>query len=64
MNVKSVQIINDLGQNLSGLQICPSFAQSSESEKIQKIHKNQLESIFQYCKRPKYSVRSHKLWGK
>ena len=64
MNVKSVEIINDLGQNLSGLQICPSFAQSSESEKIQKIRKNQLESRFPCCKRPKYSVRSHKLWGK
>ena len=41
MNVKSVEIINDLGQNLSGLQICPSFAQSGESEKIKKIQKNQ-----------------------
>ena len=64
MNVKSVEIINDLGQSLSGLQICPSFAQSSESEKIQKIRKNQLKSRFQYCERAKYSVRSHKLWGK
>ena len=46
MNVKSVEIINDLGQNLSGLQICPRFAQSGEYEKIQKIQKNQLESRF------------------
>ena len=46
MNVKSVEVINDLGQNLSGLQICPSFAQSGESEKIKKIRKNQWESRF------------------
>ena len=64
MNVKSVEIINDLGQNLSGFQICPSFSQSGESEKIKKIQKNHLGSRFRCCKKPKYSVRSHRLWGK
>ena len=32
VNVKSDEISNELGQNLSGLQIYPNFAQNSESE--------------------------------
>ena len=34
VKVKSVEIRNKLGQNLSGLQIYPSVAQNNESESL------------------------------
>ena len=34
VNVKSVEISNELGQSLPGLQIYPNFAQNSESESL------------------------------
>ena len=34
VNVKSVEISNELGQSLPGLQIDPNFAQNSESESL------------------------------
>ena len=34
VNVKSFEISNELGRSLLGLQICPNFAQNSESESL------------------------------
>ena len=34
VNVKSVEISNELGQRLPGLQIYPNFAENSESESL------------------------------
>ena len=34
VNVKSVEISNELGQSLPGLQIDPNFTQNSESESL------------------------------
>ena len=34
MNVRSVEISNELGQSLPGLQICPNFSQNKESESL------------------------------
>ena len=39
MNVKNDEISNKLGQNLSGFQIYPNFAQKSGSEPLEEISK-------------------------